>query len=146
MKIRDFWDVVPCSVIGEDWRSEVLTVSIIDLMMEAVRTSEKSVYYNGTIRRYIPEGSNLQKSRVLSVECQSTKAVLTQTCIGVFLICWVFDTIFSMLSISMPPSVRRWLPMVRGPQLVNNALEQWYSTGGTRRHPKILFFVIYNII
>jgi hypothetical protein len=29
-------------------------------MMEAVRTSETSVYFNKTIRRYIPEGYNLQ--------------------------------------------------------------------------------------
>jgi hypothetical protein len=28
-------------------------------MMEAVRTSETSVYSNETTRRYIPEGSNL---------------------------------------------------------------------------------------
>jgi len=28
-------------------------------MMEAVRTSEMSVHYNETIRRYIPEGSTL---------------------------------------------------------------------------------------
>jgi hypothetical protein len=28
-------------------------------MMEAVRTSETSVYYNETTRRYIPEGSDL---------------------------------------------------------------------------------------
>jgi hypothetical protein len=30
--------------------------SIIALMMEAVRTSETSLYFNETIRRYIPEG------------------------------------------------------------------------------------------
>jgi hypothetical protein len=29
-------------------------------MMEAVRTSETSVYFNETTWRYIPEGSNLQ--------------------------------------------------------------------------------------
>jgi hypothetical protein len=39
---------------------KVRTASIIkDLMMEAVRTSETSVYFNKTARRYIPEGSNL---------------------------------------------------------------------------------------
>jgi len=32
-------------------------------MMEAVRTSETSVYYNETTRRYIPEGSNLHTRR-----------------------------------------------------------------------------------
>jgi predicted secreted protein len=34
--------------------------SLIALMMEAVRTSETSVYSNETTARYIPEGSNLQ--------------------------------------------------------------------------------------
>jgi hypothetical protein len=43
--------------------SEVRTASIIRviiLMMEAVRTSETSVYSNETARRYIPEGSHPQ--------------------------------------------------------------------------------------
>jgi hypothetical protein len=40
-------------------RFQVLTVVVIALMMEAVRTFEKSVYSSGTTRRYIPEGSNL---------------------------------------------------------------------------------------
>jgi hypothetical protein len=31
----------------------------MNLMMEAVRTCETSVYYNETTRRNIPEGSNL---------------------------------------------------------------------------------------
>jgi hypothetical protein len=38
------------------------TASIIramNLMMEAVRTSEMSVYFNENTRRYIPEGYNL---------------------------------------------------------------------------------------
>jgi hypothetical protein len=33
---------------------------IIALMMEAVHTSETSVYFNETTRRYIPEGCHLQ--------------------------------------------------------------------------------------
>jgi hypothetical protein len=39
--------------------SEVLTASIITLKMEAVRTSETSVYSNETTRRYISEESHL---------------------------------------------------------------------------------------
>jgi hypothetical protein len=35
----------------------------ITLMMETVRTSETSVYFNETTRRYIPEGSNLYTCR-----------------------------------------------------------------------------------
>jgi hypothetical protein len=43
MKMRTFWDI-----------------AIINLMMEAVRTSEKSVYSKETTWCYIPEGSHLQ--------------------------------------------------------------------------------------
>jgi hypothetical protein len=45
MKFRIFWDVASC------------------LMMEAVRTSETSVNFNVTIRRYIPEDSKLHTHR-----------------------------------------------------------------------------------
>jgi hypothetical protein len=42
----------------------VFTASIIiALLMKAVRTSETSVYYNETTRRYIPEDSNLHTCR-----------------------------------------------------------------------------------
>jgi hypothetical protein len=34
--------------------------AVITLMLEAVRTSETSVYYNETTWHNIPEGSNLQ--------------------------------------------------------------------------------------
>jgi hypothetical protein len=49
MKIRAFWDVAPYS-LGVDLRFR-------GVMMEAVRTSETSVY-SETTWRYIPEGSN----------------------------------------------------------------------------------------
>jgi hypothetical protein len=39
--------------------SEVRTASIIALMMEALRSSKKSVNLNVTSRRYIPEDSKL---------------------------------------------------------------------------------------
>jgi hypothetical protein len=52
MKIKISWDVGPRSPFGVDRR-------FIALMVEAVRTSETSVYSNETMLRYIPEGSNL---------------------------------------------------------------------------------------
>jgi hypothetical protein len=68
LKIRAFWDVAPCSLVGVDRRfrgSHCLhhqdDESIVT--MEAVRTSETSLYSNETTRRYIPEGSNFHISR-----------------------------------------------------------------------------------
>jgi hypothetical protein len=52
MMFRAFWDV-----------SEVRTASIIALMMHAVRTSETSVNFNVTTRRYISEDSKLHTRR-----------------------------------------------------------------------------------
>jgi hypothetical protein len=40
------------------WRS--IRYRLIALMMEAVRASETSVYFNETTRHYIPQGNNLQ--------------------------------------------------------------------------------------
>jgi hypothetical protein len=58
-----FWDIVPCSLIEVDRRfrgSYCLHhqgdhASIIALIMDALYASETSVYFNETIRRYIPE-------------------------------------------------------------------------------------------
>jgi hypothetical protein len=55
VKVRASWDLAPCSLRVDRRFSGALT-----LMMEAVRTSETSVYSNETIRCYIPEGSKLQ--------------------------------------------------------------------------------------
>jgi ribosomal protein S18 len=45
-----------------------MTVSVIRvLMMEAVRTSETSVYFNETTRRYITEGKIITKSEYTNV-------------------------------------------------------------------------------
>jgi hypothetical protein len=41
--------------------SEVHIASIIRAMMEAVQTSETSVYFNKTTQRYIPEGYHLHE-------------------------------------------------------------------------------------
>jgi hypothetical protein len=43
--------------------SEVRTASIIKAIMEAVCTSQTSVYSNETTRRYFPEGSNIYVRR-----------------------------------------------------------------------------------
>jgi hypothetical protein len=51
-----FWVVTPCSLVETDWCFR----GAIALMMEAVRTSETSVYFSETTLSYIPEGSRLQ--------------------------------------------------------------------------------------
>jgi hypothetical protein len=48
MKFRVFWDVAPYSHVEVDRR-------FMALMMEAVRTSETSVHFKVSTRRYIPE-------------------------------------------------------------------------------------------
>jgi hypothetical protein len=84
MKFRVFWDVAPCSHVGDDRHFRgvyclhhqggvdplgSLGADVVmecrkrgmvpktgqTLMMEAVRTSEMSVNFNVTTRRYIPE-------------------------------------------------------------------------------------------
>jgi hypothetical protein len=49
MKITAFWVIAQYSLVA--------------LMMEAARTSQTSVYFNETARRYIPEGYRLQTRR-----------------------------------------------------------------------------------
>jgi hypothetical protein len=44
-------------------------------MMEAVHTSDTSVYSNETTRRYIPEVSHLHARRRENLKCQKTKKV-----------------------------------------------------------------------
>jgi hypothetical protein len=62
--MKAFWDIAPCTVVEIDRVSEVRTASTIAVMMEAVRTSETSVYFiNKTTRRYIPEGCHLHTRR-----------------------------------------------------------------------------------
>jgi hypothetical protein len=64
MKIRAFWGVAPCSLVGVDVFSEARTASIIRvIIMEALRTSETSVYSHETTQHYIPEGPNLHTRR-----------------------------------------------------------------------------------
>jgi hypothetical protein len=62
MKMADFWDAAPCSLVETDV-SEALAVSIIRAMMEAVRTSETSVNFYQSTRRNIPEEIHLHTRR-----------------------------------------------------------------------------------
>jgi hypothetical protein len=54
---RVFWGVAPCSHVEVDRRFRGAYCPIIALIMEAVRTSETSVNFNVTTRRYIQEDS-----------------------------------------------------------------------------------------
>jgi hypothetical protein len=51
MKMTAFWDIVPCTIV-----SEVHTAFIITMMMEALCTSEMSVYFYEITWCYISEG------------------------------------------------------------------------------------------
>jgi hypothetical protein len=64
MKMAVFWVVAPCSLV-EDYRRfrGVCCLLLIALMMEAVSTSEMSVNFYQTIRRYNPEDSHLRTHR-----------------------------------------------------------------------------------
>jgi hypothetical protein len=61
MKFRVFLDVAPCSQVEFDRRFRGAYCIIIALMMAAVRTSQTSVNFNLTTRRYIPEDSKLRR-------------------------------------------------------------------------------------
>jgi hypothetical protein len=56
-----FWDIAPCSLVEIDrcFRGEYCFHHRSD-MTEALHTSETSVYFNETTRRYIPESCHLQ--------------------------------------------------------------------------------------
>jgi hypothetical protein len=64
--MKAFWDIAPRGLIGVDrhFRGAYFLYHKSDtLMMEAVRTSETSVYTNKITRRYIPWGSHFHTSR-----------------------------------------------------------------------------------
>jgi hypothetical protein len=71
MKFRVFWDVAPCSHV-EDRRFRgaycLRHEGIIIALMEAVRTSETSVCFKETTRRYIPEGCYFHTRRRLNLK------------------------------------------------------------------------------
>jgi hypothetical protein len=63
-KMKAFWDITAYSLVIVDRRFRGACClhhqPIIALMMEIVRTSETSVYYNETTRNDVPEGSALR--------------------------------------------------------------------------------------
>jgi hypothetical protein len=79
MKWRVFWNVALCSHVDVDDVLEVRTASIIRTMNEdafialmtvAVLTSETSVNFNLTTRRYVPEDSKLHTRRRENLKSQ----------------------------------------------------------------------------
>jgi hypothetical protein len=70
LKFRFFWDIAPCNQFEDDRRFRGSTASIIKAMMEAERTSETSVNFNLTTRRYIPEYSKLYTRRRENLKSQ----------------------------------------------------------------------------
>jgi hypothetical protein len=65
MKMRAFWDIVSCSLVGVDrrFRRAYHLHQPEDVGMWTVSTSETSVYSNKTTRHYMPEGSHLHTRR-----------------------------------------------------------------------------------
>jgi hypothetical protein len=68
MKFRVFWDVVPCSHVEDDGRFRGAYWALISLIMEAVCTSETSVTFSVSMRRYIPEDSKLHTSNSVTAK------------------------------------------------------------------------------
>jgi hypothetical protein len=65
-----FRDMAPCSLAAVDWRFRgpyCLHHQANFLTMEAVRTSETSIYFCETVRRHIPEGFYLESKGCLPV-------------------------------------------------------------------------------
>jgi hypothetical protein len=76
MKMAVLWDVAPCSLVETGWHfrdidclhqtdiSEVLIVSIIRAMMEAVSTSETSVSFYDTTQHNTQEDRHILKLKL----------------------------------------------------------------------------------
>jgi cell division protein FtsL len=65
-----FWDIALYSLVKAERR-------LIALMMEAVRTSETSVYFKHTTRRYISEGYHLHTSHRDNLKSHTISISLT---------------------------------------------------------------------
>jgi hypothetical protein len=59
-------------------RTASIIRAVIILMMQAVRTSETSVYYKETQRSNIPEGSNLHTRRRVNLKSHVKSYVLSE--------------------------------------------------------------------
>jgi hypothetical protein len=65
MKVRAFWNIAPCSLVGVIYVSKVHTapiIRVITLMMETLRTSETSLY-SETAERCVPKSCHLHTRR-----------------------------------------------------------------------------------
>jgi hypothetical protein len=72
MKLRIFWDVLPCS-----------SLDVVALMMEAARTSVTSVDIQLRTRQYIPEDSELNRQTVCTLGILIKEySVGIQQCVG----------------------------------------------------------------
>jgi hypothetical protein len=76
LKLKSLLDIAPGSRIEVTDVSQVYTVFITSLMMEAVRSSETSVYFSATTRHCIPEGSHFHARRRENVKIQHTLCYL----------------------------------------------------------------------
>jgi hypothetical protein len=82
LKIKAFWDVAPCSLVGVDRRFR--GAYCLAQMMNAVRTSETSISCNETTRRYIPEGSNLNTRRRENLKSHKINQLISIIVVPVF--------------------------------------------------------------
>jgi hypothetical protein len=81
MKMAAFWEKAPFSLVEADRRfnGKYCRQHQGDLMIEAVCTTEVSVYLNEITRRYIPEGCHVLDSFHLSSSNRSFKACSQHT-------------------------------------------------------------------
>jgi hypothetical protein len=63
MKFKVFWDVAPCSL------------TFMDLMMKAVHTSETSVHFNVTSRRYNTEDAKTGSNIITEIQQNSHSVI-----------------------------------------------------------------------
>jgi hypothetical protein len=61
--MRVFWDIAKSNPVDNPTFQRCIQPASSTLMMEAVRTSETSVYSNETTWRYIPEDSHFHTRR-----------------------------------------------------------------------------------
>jgi hypothetical protein len=78
LKMTAFWDVATCSLTELDRHSRGAyclyhQTDYMALMMEAVRTSETSVYFYEITRHCIPEGCHLHTHRHENFKCHSER-------------------------------------------------------------------------
>jgi hypothetical protein len=72
-----FWDVALCIVVYSDWHFRgAYCLHHQGLVMETMRTSETSVYFNEITRPYIPQDCNIYTWRRKNVKSHSALFIL----------------------------------------------------------------------